>query len=94
MAETPKYELVNAFDEIVKINVRDVQAMTDMCQCEKCFLDICAIVFNNRFSKFVTTRQGELLAKIPDMNQGKHTELIVAIAIAVEIVRKEPQHDN
>lgn len=92
MAGSQDYILINAYEELVKTNVRDMMAKTDMCQCEKCFLDVCALVMNNRFAKYVTTRKGAVLAKIPDMNIGDHTKLVVTITIAMELVRQQPQH--
>ncbi|MGD9559338.1 MAG: late competence development ComFB family protein [Oscillospiraceae bacterium] len=96
MANTPEgqthYKLVNANEELVQRNVRRQMEQTDMCQCEKCFLDVCAIVFNKGFAHFATTKEGELMAKIPDMNTTYHASLIVAITEAIELVRRSPKH--
>lgn len=90
--ENTKYTLVNANEELVRTNVRNLMNKTDMCRCEKCFLDVCAIVFNKGFAHFATTKEGELMAKIPDMNHANHAGLIVAITAAIELVKKSPQH--
>ena len=87
------YQLVNAYDEIVKNAVRDVMAKTNMCQCERCFLDICAIVFNKGYTYYVNTREGQLLKKIPDMNLGNQVELMVQVMHAMKLVRDFPHHD-
>ena len=84
--------LVNAFDDIVRTNVRKLMEEIDMCRCEKCFLDACAIVFNNRYTHFVTTQQGALLAKVPVMNHGNHIDLIVEITNALQLVKNSPMH--
>jgi len=87
-----EYTLVNAFDDVVKTNVRKLMESMDMCQCEKCYFDACAIVFNNRYTHFVTTRQGMLLAKVPAMNHGNHIDLVVEITNALQLVKNSPKH--
>ena len=87
------YQLVNAYDELVQTAVRELMAKTDMCQCEKCFLDICAIVFNQGYTHFVNTREGQLLKKVPDMNLGNHVEMMVQVMHALRLVKTFPHHD-
>ena len=89
---TPHYQIVNAYDELVRSNVHNLMEMMDMCKCEKCFLDACALVFNNGFARFVTTREGELLGKLPDMNHSNHVDLVVAATEALTLVKNAPQH--
>ena len=86
------YVLVNAYEDLVKTNVRSMMEQTDMCQCEKCFLDACAIVFNRKYTHFVTTREGMLLTKVPEMNHGNHVEMMVTIMDALHIVKNFPKH--
>ncbi|MDR2932742.1 MAG: late competence development ComFB family protein [Oscillospiraceae bacterium] len=86
------YKLVNAYDETVRQNVRSMMEKTDMCRCDKCFLDTCAIVFNSQYSHFVTTREGEVLGKVPDMSPGNHAEMLVAIMKALRLVKDFPKH--
>ncbi|NLW79121.1 MAG: late competence development ComFB family protein [Ruminococcaceae bacterium] len=88
-----KYHLINANEELVKENVRKFMAKTpDMCQCEKCFLDVCAIVFNKGYARFATTTEGGLMARVPDMNLANHAGLVVAITEGIELVKRSPQH--
>ncbi|MCL2121936.1 MAG: late competence development ComFB family protein [Clostridiales bacterium] len=86
------FQLVNAYDEIVRMAVREVMGKTDMCKCERCFLDMCAIVFNGGYAHFVNTREGELLKKIPDMNLGNHVEMMVQVMHAARLVKTFPHH--
>ena len=89
-----QFKLVNAYDDVVKMTVREVMDKTDMCKCERCFLDACAIVFNRGYSYFVNTKEGELLKKIPDMNLGNHVEMMVQVMQALKMVRDFPHHDT
>ena len=88
------FQLVNAYDELVRTAVLDVMAKTDMCRCERCFLDICAIVFNRGYTHFVNTREGELLKRIPDMNLGNHVEMMVQVMHAAKLVKDFPHHER
>jgi competence protein ComFB len=87
-----QYKLVNAYEDLVKTNVRSLMENMDMCTCEKCYLDACAIVLNRNYTHFVTTKEGELLGKIPDMNHSNHVELVVAITDALRLVKNFPKH--
>lgn len=89
---TEKYVLINAYDELVRTNVRALMKEMDMCQCKKCFLDACALVFNRQYAHFVTTRKGELLTKIPETNYVNHAEMTVTILDALRIVKESPMH--
>ena len=86
------YQLINAYDELVQAAVREAMAKNDMCQCERCYLDICAIVFNQGYTHFVNTREGQLLKKIPDMNLGNHVEMMVQVLHALRLVKDFPHH--
>lgn len=89
---TQKYVLINAYDELVRTNVRTLMEKMDMCQCEKCFLDACALVFNRQYTHFVTTLEGALLTKVPEMNHGNQVEMTVVILEALRMVKAFPKH--
>lgn len=87
-----KYLIVNAYDDLVRVNVRSLMDASDMCKCEKCFLDTCALVFNRKYTHFVTTREGALLTKVPEMSHGNHVEMVVTIMEALRMVKNFPKH--
>lgn len=89
-----KYILINAYDDIVRSSVRDLMAKSEMCQCDKCFLDVCAVVFNRKYSRFVTTTEGQLLSKVPQISYGGQVEMTVTILDAIKMVRDFPKHDE
>lgn len=90
--QAEEYKLYNAYEETVKSAVKMAIDQTEMCRCEKCFLDICAMVYNNNFTRFVTTREGELFSKIPEMSYNFKVELLVAVMDAVKKVKDNPRH--
>ncbi len=87
-----EYVVVNAYEDMVKTAVHDLMAKTDMCRCEKCFLDVCALVYNKRYSHFVTTRKGALLANISEIGHAGRAELMVTVMEAINLVKDSPQH--
>lgn len=87
-----KYILINAYDDIVRASVRDLMSKSDMCQCDKCFLDVCAVVFNRKYARFVTTTEGQLLSKVPQISYGGQVEMTVTILDAIKMVRDFPKH--
>lgn len=89
-----KYILINAYDDIVRSSVRELMSKSDMCRCDKCFLDICAIVFNRKYSRFVTTTEGQLLSKVPQISYGGQVEMTVTILDAIKMVRDFPKHEE
>ena len=89
-----QFKLVNAYDEIVKAAVSEMMDTTDACKCERCYLDVCAIVFNQGYSHFVNTREGELLKKVPEMNHGNRAQLMVQILHAIKKVQDFPHHSG
>ena len=86
------YNLVNAFDKIVRDSVHTLMEEMDMCKCEKCYMDACALVFNKGYTHFVTTREGELLTKLPEMSHDYHVDMTVAIMESLKLVAKDPKH--
>ena len=91
MQENP-YILVNVTEEQVKTEVRSARSTMQVCQCEKCFFDTCAVVLNQMQCRYVTTEKGELLAKIATMNLESKHEMTYRVAQAIKYVHENPRH--
>jgi competence protein ComFB len=87
-----KLILFNCLEEIVRQKAREIISKMDMCQCEKCFLDVCALVLNKMPPKYVTTMKGNLMAKLPSLHQKKELELTVLITQCAKMVQEKPMH--
>ena len=87
-----QYKIINAYENVVRDTVREVMATTEMCRCEKCFLDACAMLFNEGYIKFVTTDKGDILANVVDMKPGRKVQLRVDAVEAVNKVKDRPNH--
>jgi competence protein ComFB len=90
-AETD-YQLVNVIEELVKSRVKEMMKEDDMCRCDKCYLDACAIVLNTLKPQYVTTSKGSLLAMLSDTNLQYITDLTVKVVRALKLVKNYPRH--
>ena len=59
-----QFVLVNIVEELVREKVDELIKDLDMCQCENCKLNTCAIALNNLPPHYVTTERGALLAEL------------------------------
>ena len=91
----PKYYLQNAIEDAVIDEVAAaLKHMRDVCKCEKCFYDICAVALNSFPPHYATTEQGELLTKVNTLlNAETRTKLTTAVFNAIDIVSKNPLHN-
>lgn len=84
--------LVNIVEAIVRDKTAKLMKTIDMCQCETCYLNACAIVLNTRDPLYVTTKRGALLSRIATINYAYQTDLTVEILKALMIVKNSPRH--
>lgn len=88
----PQYQVVNAYEELVRQSVEMMIQYMDMCSCNKCIADACAMVLNQLPPQYVTTRKGELLSQIPRTKQDQHIDLTVKVVQALQLVKDSPRH--
>lgn len=91
-ANVKEYVLVNIAEELVKKKVRELMSGFDMCRCEKCFLDTCAIVLNNTHSYYCTTEKGKLLSLLDATDYQFKTDLVVSVLKSLQFVKERPRH--
>jgi competence protein ComFB len=86
------YIMVNIVEELVKSKVNEAMLNTDICTCQLCRLNVCALTLNSLPPKYVTTKRGALLARIGLMNAEYEFNLNVQIAKALKTVKECPLH--
>ncbi|MCI1872473.1 MAG: late competence development ComFB family protein [Clostridium sp.] len=64
----------------------------DICKCPKCIDDIKAITLNNLPSKYISTEKGLLYVKLNELSDKFNTNIVKEIALAIDIVSKNPSH--
>lgn len=86
------YVPVNVVEELVKSKVRELMATYDMCRCEKCYWDTCAIILNQLKPHYFTTEKGLLLSMLSATDYQFKTDLAVTVLKALKIVKDSPRH--
>ncbi len=86
------YVLVNITEQVVLKKAREMMEEYDMCCCNKCFCDVCAIALQRLPAQYATTRRGELLEMVEASRLQYKTSLVVSILRAISKVKDSPQH--
>ena len=89
----PKYILFNAMEAAVREEVRATMNNANICRCEKCFYDVCALVLNNMPPQYATSREGLLMKKAKTLlNIDTLAKLSKEIFSALDKVKNSPNH--
>ncbi len=64
------------------------------CNCDRCIKDIKAITLNNVEPRYVVGDKGIVYNKLNELNTQFRTDVIFQIMSAIEIVEKNPNHDQ
>lgn len=86
-------QIKNYMEEIVSRQIHEVLRDINVCNCEKCMMDITAIALNNLPPKYIVTEKGELYSKIGTLQQQFEVDVIAAITKAAVIVKRRPRHE-
>ena len=87
------FRLKNYMEELVIKKTEELMKLINMCQCEKCRLDIMAIALNELPAKYVVSEKGELYTKLNELKQQFEIDVETEIIKAAVIVSKNPQHN-
>lgn len=84
----------NYMEDCVSDMMPSVLAQMDICQCERCRMDILANVLNKLPPKYVVTKKGHLYTKLSAIQAQFDVDIIAAITRAATIVGANPRHDE
>jgi len=84
--------LVNILEELVRSKVDSSIKAIDMCRCDKCRLNACAIALNALPARYVTTTKGALLALLATSNLEYQAQVQVQVIKALNVVKECPMH--
>ena len=91
--EQKEYVMVNIAEELVKRKVKEMMRdETDMCKCDKCYYDVCALILNDTDARYVTTEKGKLMSLLDATNYQFKTDLVVSAVKAIRKVKSSPKH--
>ena len=84
--------LSNLTEELVKETISSIIPTMNMCTCEICRLNACAIALNALPPHYVTTTKCELIAKISTEMRAYQIQVLVETTKALMIVKEHPLH--
>lgn len=84
----------NYMEDVVFHHLDDILKDADCCRCQRCRMDMAAYALNQLPSKYVVTRKGEVYSKLLELQQQFETDVIIALVKAIEVVKKNPRHDE
>ena len=84
--------LANVAETLVKDKTKELIKTMEMCQCQICYMDTCAIALNHIKPLYITTSKGRLLSTLSTANYGYQAELVAEVVKALEQVKKSPKH--
>ncbi len=85
--------LFNVMEEMVRRSVDETIGTLDMCDCEICRLNACAIALNTLPPHYVTSKRGNLLAQVSGEMLNYKTQVLVETTRALLNVKEHPLHD-
>lgn len=87
------YALKNHMEDCIQALVGQIMPEYDVCQCEKCRLDVMALVLNRLPSHYVVTPRGALFAQVDTTLPQNQTNALTAVIQAIMMVQKRPKHE-
>ena len=85
--------LRNIMEDYVIVTLDRMLENLDCCKCEYCRLDIASYALNRLPSKYVATTQGELMTKLCEFDNQFETQVMAAISLGANVIKKNPRHD-
>lgn len=84
--------LVNITEEFVRRQAKITMKEMGSCECETCYLNVCALALNALPPQYVTTTRGALLLGITATETGNSALILVEVTKAVMKVMENPHH--
>ncbi|WP_446898639.1 late competence development ComFB family protein [Clostridium sp. LBM24168] len=84
----------NYMEDIVdRLLPKVLENYDNICKCPRCIDDIKAITLNNLSPKYISTEKGLLYTKLNELSDKFNTNIVKEIALAIDIVSRNPSHD-
>jgi len=86
-------KLHNYMEDMVQETYEDLLAQGQkFCGCDKCRMDVLAMVLNKLPPKYVVTQKGAAYTKLQALNLQFKTDVLKEMVKALNIVSKKPRH--
>ncbi len=83
----------NVMEMLVDQKLDEMWDTLDCCKCDRCRMDIIAYALNQLPPKYVVTKEGELYARLCELNNEHEIEVLIALTKAIKTVKDKPKHD-
>ena len=87
-----RQELTNIMELMVRFKYKEIKNVLNICQCEKCTLDLYSYALNRLPSKYVVTEKGEAYSKINATSVQFESDITCALVEAAKVVKEHPRH--
>lgn len=87
-----RQELTNIMELMVRFKYNDIKDILNVCQCEKCRLDMMSYALNRLPSKYVVSEKGEAYSKIAASSVQFDSDILCALVEGARQVREHPRH--
>lgn len=81
-------------EDLVWEQLDAIIANQEVCDCNKCRLDIASLALNSLPPRYIVTSAGETYARIKALEYQFKIDIITAITQAIQVVRNNPRHDT
>ncbi|MBQ3497320.1 MAG: late competence development ComFB family protein [Oscillospiraceae bacterium] len=88
------YDFVNVMQLIVERKAKKYMALFGVCECSKCFADVCAIALNNLPPKYAVHRSGDVASTVSVCEGRFEASAVAQVTKACRIVMENPQHEQ
>ncbi len=80
-------------EDVVAAYVGEVCAEDEeLCQCERCRMDVMALALNDLKPKYVVLPKGYAYARMDELEAQFQADTIVAVTKAIRLVKEHPRH--
>lgn len=88
------YKLINQWEPIVYELLHEYMKSDEVeCSCERCQVDIMALVLNKMPPRYTVSLRGEILTSIESCSAAKKAQILIEIINAAKVVGASPSHN-
>lgn len=88
-----KYYFKNTWEDMVVDEVEaTLKHVKDICKCERCFAEICAITLNSLTPHYVTTAMDELYDRVSMLDLSKQIQITTEVFNSIDSLKANPLH--
>ncbi|NLK20912.1 MAG: late competence development ComFB family protein [Epulopiscium sp.] len=87
-------EIKNYMEDLVFSQLNGVIKDVQVCDCEKCRMDVAAIALNSLKPHYIVTPKGRLYTKLNTLEQQFDVDVLAAIIKAAILVKRNPLHSQ